>query len=73
MEVVARPSTTDTAVIQFGTVAESLPNWGLPFCMELRYVFETKYKRYYVLDYGGQKSLADLMNDGLPEPTVCVI
>jgi hypothetical protein len=67
MEVVSKQS---SAAMQFGTSAEPLPNWGLPFCMELRYVFETLNKRYYVLDPAGEANLADLMKDGLPEPTV---
>jgi hypothetical protein len=73
MEVVSKQSISDPSWMQFGTVAESLPNWGLPFCMELRFVFETQHKLYYILDYGGESSLADLMNDGLPEPTVCIV
>ncbi|CAB3992237.1 Myosin-M heavy chain [Paramuricea clavata] len=73
MEVVSKQSFADPSWMQFGTVAESLPNWGLPFCMELRFVFETQHKLYYILDCGGEASLVDLMNDGLPEPTVLVI
>ncbi len=75
MEVVSKQSITDSksTAMQFGTVAESLPNWGLPFCMELRFVFETLNKRYYVLDYAGEANLADLMKDGLPEPTACTV
>ena len=74
MEVIVKQSVVDaeSTEMQFTTVVETLPNWGLPFCMELRFVFETQYKRYYVLDFAGDANLADVMNDGLPEPTVCM-
>ena len=71
MEVIVKQS-VESHEMQFTTV-ETLPNWGLPFCMELRFVFETQHKRYYVLDFAGDASLADVMNDGLPEPTVCIL
>ena len=70
MEVVSKQSFLEAGAMQFGTAAGSLPNWGLPFCMELRFVFETQNKRYYVLDPAGETNLGDLMMDGLPEPTV---
>lgn len=74
MEVIVKQFVVDakSTEMQFTNVAEALPNWGLPFCMELRFVFETQHKRYYVLDFAGDTNLADVMSDGLPEPTVCM-
>lgn len=69
-EIVENPN---LPAMQFGAVAEPLPTWGLPFCMELKYVFETQHRRYYILDCDGEASLADMMNDGLPEPTVNIV
>lgn len=71
MEVVSKQADENPTVMQFGRVAQALPNWGLPFCVELRFVFESPLKRYYVLDYSNDTTLGDLMEDGLPEPTVC--
>ena len=73
MEVVSNEFIAEPNSIQFGPVAEPLPSWGLPFCIELRYVFDTPSKRHYILDFGGETNLSDLIQDGLPEPTVLYI